>query len=110
MSPVITKIDDHIALRPTPGHTPGHVSVEIRSDAKRALITGDCFHHPCQIAHPEWATLVDVDQNQGIETRTKLLHEFSEHNGVILGSHFSEPVGGRIVHKEGNYRLVLLDE
>ena len=104
------KIDDCIALRPTPGHTPGHVSVEIRSDDKRALITGDCFHHPCQIAHPEWATLVDVDQNQGTETRRQLLHEFSENNGVILGSHFSEPVGGHIVHKDGNYRLVLLDD
>ena len=39
-----------VSLKPTPGHTPGHVSILIRSGGQTALITGDCFHHPCQMS------------------------------------------------------------
>ena len=104
------QIDQFIALRPTPGHTPGHVSVEISSGDERAIITGDCFHHPCQVAHPEWATVVDVDQGQGVTTREQLLDELNTKGGVLMGSHFSEPVAGKIVSEDGRYRLVLLEE
>ena len=47
---------------PTLGHTPGHVSVRIRSKGEVALITGDFIHHPCQLSHPEWASLADYDK------------------------------------------------
>ena len=48
-------VDDHyslcseVSLSPTPGHTPGHVSVLINSKKKRALITGDFIHNPVQM-------------------------------------------------------------
>src|SRR5690606_7188683 len=35
-----------VSLFPTPGHTPGHVSVLIRSQGQEAVITGDLMHHP----------------------------------------------------------------
>jgi glyoxylase-like metal-dependent hydrolase (beta-lactamase superfamily II) len=38
-----------IYLRPTPGHTVGHVSVVLESDGETAVITGDCIHHPVQV-------------------------------------------------------------
>ena len=41
------RISNAIKLLPTPGHTPGHVSVEISSRGEHAVITGDVFHHPC---------------------------------------------------------------
>jgi glyoxylase-like metal-dependent hydrolase (beta-lactamase superfamily II) len=41
------RISDEIRLTPTPGHTPGHVSVLIESNGERAMITGDMLHHPC---------------------------------------------------------------
>lgn len=44
------RIDDNVRLIPTPGHTPHHVSVVIKSKGKKALISGDTLHHPCQIA------------------------------------------------------------
>ena len=50
------RICDEIELEPTLGHTPGHVSVRIRSKGEEALITGDFLHHPCQLARPEWAS------------------------------------------------------
>ena len=44
------QIDAHLRLRPSPGHSPGHVCVVIDSAGARALITGDAAHSPMQFA------------------------------------------------------------
>jgi glyoxylase-like metal-dependent hydrolase (beta-lactamase superfamily II) len=43
-----------VALIPSHGHTPGHVSVLIESKGESAVITGDLMHTPCQIGRPDW--------------------------------------------------------
>ena len=58
---------------PTPGHTPGHVSVIIESGGERGMISGDFLHHPCQIAHPEWRSGSDTDPDQAEATRHSML-------------------------------------
>ena len=55
------KITPEVWLEPTPGHTPGHVSVRISSKGEDAVITGDLMHHPVQCAEPAWASNFDVD-------------------------------------------------
>ena len=50
-----------IRLAPSPGHTPGHVSVEIESEGERAVITGDMMHSVLQIARPDWSSVLDTD-------------------------------------------------
>ena len=40
------KLTDEIWLEPTPGHTPGHVSVRLRGSQAEAVITGDLMHCP----------------------------------------------------------------
>ena len=62
-----------IRLEPTPGHTPGHVSVRISSKGEEALITGDCMHHPCQMARPDWASAADSDPDAARRTRLSVL-------------------------------------
>ncbi len=96
-----------IRLVPTPGHTPGHVSVEIRSDDARALVTGDSFHHPCQIARPEWAAAVDHDRTASTATRRRMLDEIVGTDVLLVGTHFAEPVCGRIVADGDSYRLAV---
>lgn len=95
-----------IRLVPTPGHTPGHVSVEVTSGESRALVTGDSFHHPCQIARPDWAAAVDVDRTASSATRHRVLAEVSGSDVVVIGTHFAEPVCGRVVADGDTYRLV----
>lgn len=65
-----TELGAGTTLRPTPGHTPGHVSVWIE-DA--CVITGDVLHHPIQCRHPEWTATGDVDPGQARATRQALL-------------------------------------
>ena len=99
------RVCDEIRLTPTPGHTPGHVSVWIESRGERAVITGDMIHHPCQIAHTEWSSAVDTDAEQSATSRTALLQECADEPILMIGTHFHEPTAGRIVRDGDQYRL-----
>ena len=59
------QLTSHVSLTPTPGHTPGHVSVVIESAGQRAVITGDLSHMVCQAAHPEWGSPFDTEPGRG---------------------------------------------
>ncbi len=90
------KLCDEIWLEPTPGHTPGHVSVRISSDNNEALITGDCIHHPCQMTRTDWCSSADYDQAQGQRTREDLLAKYADQDILIIGTHFATPTAGHI--------------
>jgi glyoxylase-like metal-dependent hydrolase (beta-lactamase superfamily II) len=94
------RISDEISLEPTRGHTPGHVSVRIRSRGEEALITGDFVHHPCQMAHPEWCSSADTDREQGIATRKRVFESLAGKPVLVIGTHFATPTAGRVV-KDG---------
>ena len=81
-------ICDEITLIPTPGHSPGHVSLHIRSDGAEALLTGDVAHHPCQMAHLDWSSTVDSDPAQAIATRQALFSRFADTATLVIGGHF----------------------
>ena len=40
------QIDDGMWLEPAPGHTPGHVMLNLKSGEETALMSGDVIHHP----------------------------------------------------------------
>ena len=91
------RVTDEIELIPTPGHTPGHVSVRIRSRGQEAIITGDMFHHPFQFAHPDWTDTADVDGELAHRTRVEFCSRFGDGPALILGTHFAAPTAGHIV-------------
>lgn len=99
------KINDEIWLEPTPGHTPGHVSVRISSAGDDAVITGDMTHHPCQLARPEWSCYADFDAPQAIQTRLDFYDRYAETSMLVIGTHFSPPTAGHIVKDGKNYKL-----
>jgi glyoxylase-like metal-dependent hydrolase (beta-lactamase superfamily II) len=97
---------DEVKLEPTPGHTPGHVSVHIRSAGSEALITGDCIHHPVQMTNTHWCSSADYDQGQGRTTRESLLAKYVDQDVLIIGTHFATPTAGHIKHRDaGGYWL-----
>jgi glyoxylase-like metal-dependent hydrolase (beta-lactamase superfamily II) len=100
------RVCDEVWLEPTPGHTPGHVSVRIESNGASALITGDCIHHPCQIARTDWCSSADFDRVQGRQTRQNLLAEYADQPVLVIGTHFATPTAGHIKRDaNGNYRF-----
>ncbi|MEU1016291.1 MULTISPECIES: MBL fold metallo-hydrolase [unclassified Streptomyces] len=94
-----------LRLIPTPGHTPGHVAVELTSRGETALITGDCVHHPVQLAHPTIGACVDIEPEQSEASRRALLGSLAGTRTLVLGTHFAPPTAGRVVTHEGAYRL-----
>jgi len=99
------QLTTEVWLEPTPGHTPGHVSVRIRSNGEDAVITGDMTHHPCQMAHPEWAASVDVDPVQSTKTRHEFYARYADQPVLIIGTHFATPTAGKLVRDGDAYRL-----
>ncbi len=94
-------LGDHVTLVPTPGHTPGHVSVLVRSRDHEALVTGDAMHSTAQCRHPEWHFIYDADAEMAVASRRHLLEQASEKACILLGSHFALPSIGRVkAHKD----------
>lgn len=98
-------IDDEVMLLPTPGHTPGHCSVRMRSNGQEAIITGDMMVHPVQVAEPHWSQQADSDKALAISTRTQFVDQYCDTNTLILGTHFNTPTGVHIVSKGGSKRV-----
>ncbi len=84
-------LGDRVTLVPTPGHTPGHVSVRVDGGTRQALITGDALHTSTQCAYPDWHFKFDADPERAVVSRRALLEEASERGYKVLGSHFSLP-------------------
>ena len=91
------RLTDEVSLEPTPGHTPGHVSVRIRSEGQQAVITGDLMHHPIQCAEPDQAVNFDTDAEQARLTRRHFLACCAKDRPLVLGTHFAHPTAGHVV-------------
>ena len=94
-----------LSLRPTPGHTPGHVSIVIESKGERAVITGDMMHNPIQLERPDDTGRFDMDQAQARETRKRFVDDMANSDVFVIGSHFSDPTGGFVVRDVDGCRL-----
>lgn len=94
-----------VRLEPTPGHTPGHVSVRIASGGRHALVTGDMTHHPVQWAEPTWGIAADSDGAEAARTRQRLLAEHEGSDLLVIGTHYAPPTAGRLVRRAGRVRL-----
>jgi glyoxylase-like metal-dependent hydrolase (beta-lactamase superfamily II) len=87
---------------PTPGHTPGHVSILITSKGERALVLGDAAHSPVQlIDQPDWVSRADMDPELTRQTRRALADRLERENILVAAGHFEAPGFGRIVRLEG---------
>ncbi|MFP6748338.1 MAG: MBL fold metallo-hydrolase [Alphaproteobacteria bacterium] len=99
------RVTGEVHLEPTPGHTPGHVSVVIASAGRRAVITGDMMHHPIQIGLPHVASKFDHDVDRAKSTRLDFLQRYGDDDVLVFGTHFAAPTAGRIVSHEGGWRF-----
>ena len=90
------ELDDTVSLIPTPGHSPHHCCVSIRSRGQRAVVAGDLMHHALQCREPDWFTIFDWDAKQGIASRRKFLTEVAGTGTFVLPVHFPHPTAGLV--------------
>ena len=94
-------LDDEVWLTPSPGHTAGHVSVNIASRGRNAVMTGDMMHSPIQLAHPGWSPNFDHDPVLSAETRKHFLDSHCETDTLVLTAHFPSPSVGLVMPHVG---------
>jgi glyoxylase-like metal-dependent hydrolase (beta-lactamase superfamily II) len=79
------------------GHTPGHVMFLIEFASEKILIWGDVTHAMAiQIPHPEIAVTYDINPDDAISSRLKVLKYVSENKIPIAGMHIAFPGMGTI--------------
>jgi glyoxylase-like metal-dependent hydrolase (beta-lactamase superfamily II) len=98
-----------VRLVPTPGHTPGHVSVVVEDGGHRAVITGDLAHHPLQFAAPDVTMPADTDGAAAAATRRAFLAERATDGALVIGTHFGGRTAGRVVAAGDAWCLVVED-
>ena len=95
------RITPELTAVPTPGHTPGHVSILVSSQGERALVLGDAAHSPAQIEEPDWVSRADMDPDLTRQTRRALIERLEREQILVAAGHFAAPGFGRIVRLEG---------
>jgi glyoxylase-like metal-dependent hydrolase (beta-lactamase superfamily II) len=94
-------LTSELTTLPTPGHTPGHMSILISSQGERGLILGDLIHNTVQIDETDWVSRADIDPEQTRLTRRSMM-ELLEREGIpVAAVHLPAPGFGKIVRLEG---------
>ncbi|RXH06674.1 MBL fold metallo-hydrolase [Bradyrhizobium vignae] len=98
------KLTDEITMIPSPGHSPGHMSIHIKSAGEECLLLGDVAHSPVQMHYVGWSSHVDFDGEQSARTRWDLFSRFADRPVLVIGGHFD---GGYIKRSEDAFRYEL---
>lgn len=73
------------------GHTPGHMGLEIQSQGEILLHLADAALHELHVEHPAWYAPVDMQPEQMVATRYKLLERAATSGAKVLFYHFDFP-------------------
>ena len=99
-----TQVCEEISTFPTPGHSPGHISILIRSQGEEAMLLGDVAHHPCQFEHLDWASSYDGDDPQAsTKMRDQLFGKLAGTKVRVFGGPFDP---GYVVREGKAFRLM----
>ena len=94
-------LTEEVVAIPTPGHTPGHMSILISSGGEKALILGDALVHPAQVSQPDWLFGFDMDAQGAAATRKELLDRVEAEGMTVVQCHLPSPGFGHIIRLEG---------
>ena len=102
-------VDDEMEILPgitivmAPGHTPGHLGLKITSEDNTFYYLADAFLHPLQIEHPGGTAVVDLDPEQVVATRHRLLEKLAQEEAPALFYHFDFPAVGTVIKDQSTY-------
>ena len=96
-----------IACVATPGHTPGHMSFEVRQGTDAVLVTGDALgNHHVAFQKPGWHSGSDQDAETAAATRLSLLDRIVADDLALAGFHLPGGGLGRAERAANGYRFV----
>lgn len=86
-----------------PGHTVGHIAVELSSDGEKLLHVADAVHHWFQLDRPEWSPTFDYDPVQSAVTRKAIFERAARDGSLFSAYHFPFPGLGRVDEQGGKF-------
>lgn len=90
----------------TPGHTSGHMAVQVASGDESLMHFGDAGGHQIlSLMYPEHHLIFDADKEQVVQTRARIFEQAVTDNLMVIGYHFAWPGAGRIVRDGSVYRF-----
>ncbi|MDQ0143499.1 MBL fold metallo-hydrolase [Cupriavidus necator] len=89
------------------GHTPGHSGYLFTSGHDSLLLWGDIVHnHALQLRRPQVAIEFDVDSNQAVITRKRILEQAARGRLWVGGAHMPFPGLGHVRRESAGYAWV----
>lgn len=104
----VTEVAAGVTVIPTPGHTPGHLSIAIESGETRLLALGDVVIHEWNFEHPEWTAVTEVDRTVAVQTRREMLGRAARDGALVHAFHLATL--GRIELVGDRFRFLPLGE
>ncbi len=98
------EVTQGLTLRRSPGHTPGHMSINAVRGEKRAILCGDVIHSPIQMLLPDLSTAFCTDKAQATITRRRLLEELANGDDILVPTHFRGTGICRVKSSDGSFR------
>jgi len=95
------ELADGLVLKSTPGHTPGHMSIEANYEGQSAVFCGDIIHSPVQMIQPDWSSAFCSDPAQARRTRIDLLESLCGTSQLLIPMHFGGSGRCQVV-RQGN--------
>ncbi|TAJ82796.1 MAG: MBL fold metallo-hydrolase [Reyranella sp.] len=80
-----------LTLKPTPGHTPGQIRVDLASKDRRAIFAGDALHNPVQVPLWKWNSRFCENLDLARKSRHTLLADCAEQGALLMPAHFAPP-------------------
>lgn len=94
-----------LTVRLAPGHTPGHLALELRGGDDVLLHLGDAATHAeISLQHPEWPFFADSDAAGAAATRRALLDDAADRRLLVSGTHLPFPSFGHVARTRNAFR------
>ncbi len=72
----------------TPGHTPGHIALEIGSDDETLLHISDVVLHPLHLEHPDWRPVFDLQPDEAAASKRRTFDRAAAEELLVFAHHF----------------------
>jgi glyoxylase-like metal-dependent hydrolase (beta-lactamase superfamily II) len=92
-------IGNGLILRATPGHSVGHVAIELGDRGQKGIFSGDIMHQPLQVFRPDWNSAFCDNAEQARASRRWLLEHAAEERAPVFTAHFAESSVGQVTRR-----------
>jgi glyoxylase-like metal-dependent hydrolase (beta-lactamase superfamily II) len=98
--------EEYLGFAPViaPGHTPGHTCWVLSGSGGSFMALGDVVHvSAIQISHPDAGMIYDLDKDQAVQSRKRILDMAATEHFAIAGAHVNAPGFGYVKRKGATF-------